>query len=307
MADTPVSPEILRKCLDEAVAAAQEAGNLMLECFARNDAPGCIEEKANPCDLVTKYDRQVEDLVLARLRKAFPDFGVVAEETASAEPLTDKPTWVLDPIDGTTNFIHRQAECCVLIGLAVGQKAVLGVCFIPKLDELYTAIKGQGAYCNGRRIHASACNDLKHAMVNTHFTSYSREPKVMDRLLATFRDLMAHPVRAIRAGGSAGVDMVHVARGRLDAYFEVGIYPWDVCAGAVIVEEAGGVCVDTLGGTFDLSARRILVAATPELAGQIAEYLRKRSFASLDAAEFVPQNAVTSADDPEAKRRRCVS
>lgn len=74
MADTPLSPEILRKCLDEAVAAAQEAGNLMLECFARNDAPGCIEEKANPCDLVTKYDRQVEDLVLARLRKAFPEF-----------------------------------------------------------------------------------------------------------------------------------------------------------------------------------------------------------------------------------------
>lgn len=281
-----VTPAVLKKCLDEAVAAAQEAGNLMLECFARNDAQGCIEEKANPADLVTKYDKQVEDLILNRLRGSFPDFRVVAEETASMEPLTDAPTWVVDPIDGTTNFIHRQAECCVLIGLAIGRKSVLGVCFIPKLDELYTAVKGQGAYCNGRRIHASSCVELKQAMVNTHFTSYSRGPKVVNRLLATFRDLMSHPVRALRAGGSAGVDMMHVARGRLDAYFEVGIYPWDVCAGAVIVEEAGGVCLDTTGDAFDLSSRRILVASSPALGAQLATYLRKRRFASLDAAEF---------------------
>lgn len=188
----------------------------------------------------------------------------------------------------------------MLIGLAVGRKAILGVCYIPKLDEMYTAIQGRGAYCNGRCIHASGCQDLKQAMVNTHFTSYSRGPKVVDRLLATFRDLMMHPVRAIRAGGSAGVDMMHVARGRLDAYFEVGIYPWDVCAGAVIVTEAGGVCIDTLGGTFDLAGRRILVAATPALAEQLAVYLRKRSFASLDAADFNLPDEAGAVDDPES-------
>eukprot|EP00929_Paragymnodinium_shiwhaense_P057234 TRINITY_DN28643_c0_g1_i1.p2 TRINITY_DN28643_c0_g1~~TRINITY_DN28643_c0_g1_i1.p2 ORF type:complete len:181 (-),score=38.30 TRINITY_DN28643_c0_g1_i1:40-528(-) len=145
--------ETLRRCRDEAVAAAQEAGALMLECFGKNDV--CIEEKANPVDLVTQYDRQVEDLVLKRLRAAFPSFAVVAEETANQETLTDAPTWIVDPIDGTTNFIHRQHECCVLIGLAVQKKSVMGVCFIPKLDEMYTAIKGHGAYCNGRRIQAS--------------------------------------------------------------------------------------------------------------------------------------------------------
>eukprot|EP00931_Biecheleriopsis_adriatica_P043862 TRINITY_DN25063_c0_g1_i2.p1 TRINITY_DN25063_c0_g1~~TRINITY_DN25063_c0_g1_i2.p1 ORF type:complete len:117 (+),score=27.12 TRINITY_DN25063_c0_g1_i2:174-524(+) len=115
---------------------------------------------------------------------------------------------------------------------------------------------------------------------------------------------MAHPVSAIRAGGSAGVDMMHVARGRLDSYFEVGIYPWDVCAGAVIVEEAGGVVVDTLGGAFDLAARRILVAATPELAEQVAVYLRKRSFASLDASDFNSKDVAPSGESAEAKRRR---
>merc|ERR1712187_796396 len=130
--------------------------------------------------------------------------------------------------------------------------------------------------------------------------------KNIERNLNVTRDLLAHPIRGMRSGGSAGVDMIHVARGRLDAYFEVGIYPWDVCAGAIIVAEAGGVCVDTLGGSFDLSARRILVAATPELAEQIAEYLRKRSFASLDAADFVQQDAATSEDVSEAKRRRCM-
>ncbi|CAK9061971.1 Inositol monophosphatase 2 (IMP 2) (IMPase 2) (LeIMP2) (Inositol-1(or 4)-monophosphatase 2) [Durusdinium trenchii] len=145
----------LRRYLDEAVSAAHEAGNLMLECFARNDAHTSVEEKASNADLVTKYDRQVEELVLTRLRACAPDFGVVAEETASKEELTDAPTWVVDPIDGTTNFIHRQAECCVLIGLAVRKRAVLGVCFIPKMDELYTAIKGHGAFCNGRRIASS--------------------------------------------------------------------------------------------------------------------------------------------------------
>eukprot|EP00438_Fugacium_kawagutii_P021318 Skav200339 [mRNA] locus=scaffold26:80374:82152:- [translate_table: standard] len=99
----------LRGYLDEAVSAAQQAGNLMLECFGRNDAPGCVEEKTSVADLVTKYDRQVEDLVLARLRAFAPSFRVVAEETANTEALTDAPTWVVDPIDGTTNFIHRQA------------------------------------------------------------------------------------------------------------------------------------------------------------------------------------------------------
>lgn len=276
----------MRRCLDEAVTAAQEAGNLMLECFAKNDALTSMEEKASSVDLVTKYDRQIEDMVLARLRAAFPEFGVVAEETASKETLTDAPTWVVDPIDGTTNFIHRQAECCVLIGLAIDRRAILGVCFIPKLDEMYTAMRGGGAYCNGRRIHASGCEDLRRAMVNLHMPSYTRGPRVVDRILAISRDLLAHPIQAMRSGGSAGVDMIHVARGRLDAYLEVGVYAWDVCAGAIIVEEAGGVCVDTLGGPFDLTSRRVMVASTQALADQLAEYLRKHRYASVDAEDY---------------------
>eukprot|EP01065_Artemidia_motanka_P025657 TRINITY_DN30634_c0_g1_i1.p1 TRINITY_DN30634_c0_g1~~TRINITY_DN30634_c0_g1_i1.p1 ORF type:complete len:321 (+),score=109.35 TRINITY_DN30634_c0_g1_i1:65-964(+) len=290
---------VLKRALDEALAAAQEAGDLMLECFAKSDhssdVAGSIEAKSNPVDLVTKYDRQVEDLVLGRLRKAFPDFRVLAEETASDAPLTDEPTWIVDPIDGTTNFIHRQPECCVLIGLAVNRQPVLGVMYIPKMDELYSAVKGGGAYCNGRRIHVSQCKDLKRAMINTHFPSYTRGPKVVERLLTVFRDLCAHPVRAVRAGGSAGVEMAHVARGRLDAYFEIGIHPWDVCAGRIIVEEAGGVVVDTLGGPHDLGGRRILAASSREVADQLAELLRRRRFSSIDAAEFEQSGAAPQA------------
>ncbi|CAE8597569.1 unnamed protein product [Polarella glacialis] len=274
----------------------------MLECFARNDAQSIVEEKGSAVDLVTKYDRQVEDLVLSRLRQCAPDFRIVAEETASQEALTDAPTWVVDPIDGTTNFIHRQAECCVLIGLSVGKQAVLGVCFIPKLDEMYTAIRGSGAYCNGRRISASGCSDLGKAMVNLHMPSYSREGKVLDRILGLSRDLLSHPIRAMRCGGSAGVDMIHGARGRLDAYFEVGVQSWDVCAGAVIAQEAGAVCRDTLGGEFDLSSRRVLVAATPALADQLAVYCRRHRYASLDAEDQV--TPADAEDAPEAKRRK---
>lgn len=275
----------LRCLLDEAVGAAQQAGNLMLECFGRSDAPG-VEEKTSVADLVTKYDRQVEDLVLARLRACAPEFRVVAEETANTEELTDAPTWVVDPIDGTTNFIHRQSECCVLIGLAVRKRPVLGVCFIPKMDELYTAIKGHGAFCNGRRISCSGCEDLTKALVNLHMPSYSRGPKVVERILGVTRDLLAHPVRGVRCGGSAGVDMIHVARGRLDAYFEVGIYPWDVCAGAVIVEEAAGVCLDTMGGDFDLTSRRILVASSPKLAQEVAGILQRQRYDTVDAENY---------------------
>jgi len=299
-----VDDDTLRRCLDVAVSAAQEGGNLMLECFAKNDAHGIIEQKANPVDLVTKYDRQVEDLVLSSLTAAFPNFAVMAEESANKGSLTDAPTWIVDPIDGTTNFIHGQAECCVLIGLAVGRKAVLGVCFIPKLDEMYTALRGSGAYCNGRRIRASGCTDLQNAMLSTHMPSYTRGPKIVDRALAINRDLLALPIRAIRSGGSAGVDMMHVARGRYDAYFEVGIYPWDVCAGAIIVEEAGGVCLDTLGGPFDLSSRRMMVAATPALAAQLAKFTRKHNFASLDAEDW---DASENFASPEAKRKKVMA
>eukprot|EP00913_Durusdinium_trenchii_P024543 g23041.t1 len=123
-------------------------------------------------------------------------------------------------------------------------------------------------------------------MVNLHFPSYSRGPKVLERILGVNHDLLAHPVRAIRSGGSAGVDMMHVARGRLDAYFEVGIYPWDVCAGQIIVEEAGGVCLDTMGGKFDLSSRRVMVASSSELASQLAVHLRRRCYDTLDAENY---------------------
>lgn len=304
MAAQALDDAALRRCLDEAVDCAQEAGNLMLECFAKNAQGSSVEEKASATDLVTQYDRQVEERILARLRSAFPEFRVLAEETASGEELTDAPTWVVDPIDGTTNFIHRQAECCVLIGLAVKKRAVLGVCFIPKLDEMYTAVRGWGAKCNGRPIRSSGCSDLKHALVNTHFPSYSRGPQVVNRILEIQRDLMYHPIRAMRAGGSAGVDMCHVASGRLDAYFEVGIYAWDVCAGAVIVEEAGAVCLDTLGGPFDLASRRVLVAASPVLGEALAAYLRKHRYASCDAADYVGKGE--EGEEAAAKRRKVV-
>eukprot|EP00811_Abedinium_folium_P005178 NODE_14769_length_1087_cov_8.384375.p1 GENE.NODE_14769_length_1087_cov_8.384375~~NODE_14769_length_1087_cov_8.384375.p1 ORF type:complete len:316 (-),score=86.29 NODE_14769_length_1087_cov_8.384375:138-1001(-) len=279
------------RCLDVAVLSAQEAGNLMLECFARNDALSLLEEKSNPVDLVTKYDREVEELVLGRLRAAFPDFAVVAEESANDAEFTDAPTWVVDPIDGTTNFAHRQHECCVLIGLTIGRRPVLGVCFIPKLDEMYTAVRGRGAYMNGRRIHASPCTLLNKALVNTHFPSYDRAPQVSERLFQLLKDFLTHPVSGIRSGGSAGVDMIRVANGTLDAYFEIGIYIWDICAGVVIVEEAGGVCIDTLGGGLDLMKRRVLATSTPQLAEQITGYMRKHQFSSLNALDYKPPEA----------------
>lgn len=279
--------DTLQRALNVAVSAAEVAGNMMLECFGRNETGLGIETKTSGVDLVTYYDPLIEDEICKRLRKAFPDFGIVAEERRSGEVFTDKPTWIVDPIDGTTNFAHKQPECCVLIGLAIGKQTVLGVCYIPKMGELYTAVRGKGAYCNGFRINASGCKELRKAVISNHFPQFSRGTKNIERNLNVTRDLLRHPIQGMRSGGSAGVDMIHVARGRLDAYYEVGTYAWDVSAGAIIVQEAGGVCLDTLGGAFDLESRRMLVAATPELAAELVHYLRKHRYASLDAEDYV--------------------
>ena len=271
MSAKPLTNSQLDACLDEAVACAKLAGALVSECVTRmkfdkstlNDA---AEEKGKITDLVTEYDKQCEDLILTRLQKSFPDFDVLGEESFTGQALTDKPTWVVDPIDGTMSFIHSLFDCCVCVGLSVNRKAVLGVIYAPLLDELYTAVEGRGAFCNGDRIKTSPTVKLTKALVCSHFPSYTRSEAFVENLLDIWRGLMKHPVQGMRAYGSCGLDLCSIARGRLDCYFEVGIWAWDVCAGSIIVREAGGVMLDITGGPFNLENRRLLACSTPELA-----------------------------------------
>eukprot|EP01059_Diplonema_ambulator_P033950 TRINITY_DN7382_c0_g1_i1.p1 TRINITY_DN7382_c0_g1~~TRINITY_DN7382_c0_g1_i1.p1 ORF type:complete len:289 (+),score=46.93 TRINITY_DN7382_c0_g1_i1:66-932(+) len=264
----------LTKCLDIAVEAAMEAGMLVKECVEKVKQMDSVE-KGCETDLVTEYDKKVEVLIMGKLEKEFPGWGMVGEESYDGKGMGVGPTWVVDPIDGTLSFMHKSFDCCICIGLAVDKKAVLGVIYAPLLDELYTAVVGRGAHCNGRRIHTSSITSLNKALLSTHFPSYTRDPAFTENLFSIWRDLLRHPVQGFRAYGSCGLDLCSIAKGRLDAYFEAGIWAWDVCAGSIILLEAGGVLLDITGGPFDMENRRMLAAATPELAEELLRYLKK--------------------------------
>jgi len=242
---SPLDEAALRKCLDTAVLAAQEAGNLMLECFMKNDTANSIEEKANSADLVTKYDRQVEELVLARLKSAYPGFSVIAEETEHGT-LTDAPTWIVDPIDGTTNFVAGlHPLTCVSIGYCVDGTPVVGVIYVPSTQELYLGVQGYGAYRNGHKLSqqaSTATKSLREAVICNEM-GYTRNAHELDILLGAQRRLYVQGCQGFRQLGSGCLDLCYVASGRLDLVYAglctEGWKPWDYAAGYIIIKEAG--------------------------------------------------------------------
>eukprot|EP01012_Entosiphon_sulcatum_P026685 TRINITY_DN32168_c0_g1_i1.p2 TRINITY_DN32168_c0_g1~~TRINITY_DN32168_c0_g1_i1.p2 ORF type:complete len:276 (+),score=49.31 TRINITY_DN32168_c0_g1_i1:111-830(+) len=225
--------------------------------------------KSCAADLVTVYDKQCEDLILRHLCAPFPKFRCLAEETAADNGLGDEPTWIVDPIDGTTNFVHTHYHCCVSIGLAVGRELVVGVVHNPNTRETFEAVRGGGAFCNGEPIHVSAKAGLPEALVGCNFPARRTEEK-LGAIFNVQRSLLVAGVHGLRVDGSSAIDLCNVAMGRLDAFFEVGIQPWDVAAGAVILREAGGVMTDTTGDTFDPLNHRVIGANSPALAAEIA-------------------------------------
>ena len=245
-------------CLSEALAAATAAGEEILSAWhAERDV-----EYKGAVDLVTATDKKCEDIIFDRLRAAFPTHDFVGEESVAANdgtipPLTDRPTWFVDPLDGTTNFVHGFPFTCVSVGLAVNQIPVVGVVLNPTLKETFAAARGRGATLNGALIRASDVADLSKALVATEI-GVGRDPATVDAIMGRVRACVG-ACRSIRATGSCAMNMVGVAMGRLDAFYEIGFGgPWDCVGAAVIVTEAGGVVCDPAGGAFGLNARRVL-------------------------------------------------
>lgn len=211
-------------------------------------------------DLVTQTDKDCEDLIRRRISSAFPDHKFIGEEESAvngATPeLTDAPTWMVDPLDGTTNFVHGFPFVCVSIGLAVEKRPVVGVVFNPILQELYTASEGNGAFLNGSKIHASTKTDIGSALLATEIGT-KRDKATVDATTSLINRLLFQ-VRSLRLSGSCAMNLVGVACGRLDLFYEIGFGgPWDVAAGAVILAEAGGHAFDPSGTTLDLMSHRI--------------------------------------------------
>ncbi|KAL1404870.1 hypothetical protein Q8F55_008481 [Vanrija albida] len=251
-----VAPQFdLDEILAFAVALAREAGDMILKGQAKRFATSAVAAtKANEVDLVTEVDKAVEAFILARITAAYPSHRFVGEETYEGEAITNEPTWIVDPIDGTTNFIHGYPLVATSIGLAVNGVPVLGVIYNPFLDQMYSAARGRGAFLNGTtRLPISGkprALDLASALISVDIGNSRAEPELISRL-DTFKTLSGRPgdggkmVHSLRSVGCTSVNLCLVASGGQDMHWEIGGWPWDVCAGMCIISEAGGV---TFGG-----------------------------------------------------------
>jgi myo-inositol-1(or 4)-monophosphatase len=239
----------LASYLETAIDIARESGALLSTYFEKRIA---FELKGD-FDLVTEADRASERLVVERLRSHFPSHSIVAEEGGGHEGKTGY-RWYVDPLDGTTNFAHGYPVYNVTMGLEQDGEMLVGVVFDPTRGEMFSAERGAGAYLNNRRIRVSAAKRLEDSLVSTGFPSRKRHLNVNIH----FYHQMAMATHGVRRGGSAAIDLAYVACGRLDAFWEFGLNPWDMAAGTLLVREAGGRCSDMKGGEHNMKSPHLL-------------------------------------------------
>ena len=247
--------ELREFAIDVAVAAGRSA-----QSHAPSVDRATVQAKRDR-DYVTQVDQLVEREIVARIRARFPDHAILGEESgasAGMSGVSGAPLWVIDPIDGTTNFIHGLPHWSVSIALCVAGAPQVAVVRDPCREETFSAECGQGAWLNGQPMTTSGCVTLRQALVATAMPFRFSEVHV--EALAVFGEVQA-ACDDQRRGGSAALDLAWVAAGRLDAYYELGIYPWDIAAGDLLVSEAGGVVSDYTGKTAGLLHRRSVVAA----------------------------------------------
>jgi myo-inositol-1(or 4)-monophosphatase len=282
----------------KATPIALEAGALLRSYYRR----GVATEYKGDVDLVTEADRASEKLIVERLREVFPDHGVYGEEGTRSH-IENEYRWYIDPLDGTTNFAHGFPVFCVSMGLehrppslAPDQdgELVAGVIYDPLRDELFTAEKGKGAYLNGDRIHVSKTADLAEALLATGFPSRKRHDNPNIHFYQEFT-LRSH---GVRRAGSAALDLAYTACGRIDAYWEFNLNPWDTSAGALLVTEAGGSMTGFDGAPFKIDSREVL-ATNGLLRDELVGFFKKM-FAGHDLepiptpAEFAARRAERS-------------
>jgi myo-inositol-1(or 4)-monophosphatase len=236
--------------LDLAISAVKESGRIQKEWLGKDKK---VELKGE-INLVTEVDRICEGRIIEIIKKAFPEHNILTEETPMPEG-SSPYRWIIDPLDGTTNYAHGYPFFCTSIALELEGEIVLGAIYDFLLDELFTAQQGKGAFLNGERIFVSTTERLTEALLCTGFPYDLRESPVNN--LDHFNHFIME-ARAVRRDGSAALDLCYVAAGRFDGFWELKLNPWDVAAGKLIVEEAGGVVTDFEGGPLDIYGQEIL-------------------------------------------------
>lgn len=251
---SPKSPTAaeLSRYREFACRTARKAGVLVAGQLHRGQS---IRWKTGDMDLVTETDVAAEKLIVSEILGEFPDHGILGEESTGNVVSRSGLTWIIDPIDGTTNFAHGHLIVGVSIGLAFEGEPVAGCVYAPALDEEFSAAKGQGAALNGKPLRVSDVSDVSRSLLATGFPYDLRQR--LEHYLAFWKPFLmkAHGVRRL---GSASVDLCWVAAGRLEGYWEENLKPWDIAAGVLIVEEAGGQVTDYGGGPHQLDRRELL-------------------------------------------------
>lgn len=257
--------------LNTAVKAARSAGQIIARSADRIDRLE-IATKKTANDLVTSVDKAAEAEIIHIIKKAYPDHGILGEESGiEIGTNINEVTWIIDPLDGTLNFVHGIPHFAVSIGIQIRGVLEHGVIYNPISDELYTATKGSGAQLNGRRIRVSECKNFGTALIGTGF-AYKLSNEPIDVCIKRVHNVLEQ-CGDIRRAGSAALDLAYVAAGRLDGYWEVGLNSWDVAAGALLVREAGGFISDFAGTDKFLDSKSV-VAGTPKVYPTLLDLVR---------------------------------
>ena len=264
----PTSTRQLEILLDIATEAALAAGVILQDNYRQLIQ---IEEKGRPGDLVTEVDKQAEAAILKVLYRHVPDHQILAEESGKLGKSESEYLWAIDPLDGTTNYAHGYPMSSVSVGLSIQDIPQVGVVYNPFRNELFRAAKGLGATCNRRPIQVSDTKELSKSLLVTGFAYDRRETP--DNNYAEFCYL-THLTQGVRRSGSAALDLTDVACGRLDGYWERGLKPWDIVAGIVLVEEAGGKITAYDESPLDINSGRIL-ATNVHIHSHLSKALRE--------------------------------
>jgi myo-inositol-1(or 4)-monophosphatase len=252
--------------LNVAMMAAREAGELIVRYIENIDRLN-IEEKSNN-NFVSEVDQLAEQTIIRTIKKYYPQHSILAEETGRNQQKSDFE-WIIDPLDGTTNYLHQFPQFAVSIAVLEKGRLMHGVVYDPLRDEMFNASRGDGARLNNRRIRVTEQKTLKNALLATGFPYYDFD--YIDSYLASFKSFMTQTA-GIRRAGSAALDLAYVAAGRVDGYWEFNLKPWDIAAGMLIVKEAGGLCTDFAGGENSLNSGNVL-ACNPKLMKEMAQVI----------------------------------
>ncbi|XP_017085213.1 inositol monophosphatase 2 isoform X2 [Drosophila eugracilis] len=269
-----IGEEKLREYYQISVDLVRKCGPLFLAGFQKPKTD--YEIKSAFYDLVTVYDRQIEATLSEGLLKAFPESKIIAEEALAEAKnypeLTDDPTWIIDPIDGTNNYVRKIPHCCISVGLAINKELVLGIVYNPPANELYSAWQGHGAFLNGQPIEASNVKEINQAVVGYEISlivvSKGRDKNVK-RLYK-----LASSATGTRSFGCAALTLCYIAAGRCDAYHVENLKPWDLAGGTVILREAGGSVYHTSGSRFDVMKPDCVCTSTEELAKNVIQLIK---------------------------------